>query len=73
MIICDEQHDETTVGLPALQLRGTTAVDGAEVRFDLRVQVPGKHYCQEHFVKNILSKIDFVKLASDASPAPAKD
>ena len=61
-IICDEKHDDTTPGLPSLQLRGTTRVGDDDVNFDLRVQVSGKHFCQEHYVSKILSKLDFAKL-----------
>ena len=70
MIICDAQHDEQTEGLPALQMRGTTKIDGSEVRFNLGVEVPGKHFCKEHFVEKILSKIDFAELARMADPGP---
>ena len=66
MIVCDGQHDELTEGLHNLTMKGETEVDGDKVIFNLHVNVVGKQFCQQHFVENVLAKIDFAALASAA-------
>jgi len=77
-IICDnKKHDHNTIGLPVLSLNGVLPVgkDGKEketVKVNLRLQVKGKHLCQECFAE-LIKQMDFTALVKEAVPVPAPE
>ena len=50
MIVCDGKHDgEQVKGLGSLVVQSKVELGGEPAQVQIRIQIPGKHYCKNCF------------------------